>query len=74
MKQIKHICGVNNLLEEITNIIQNKQECQTMEYNIQFFCCSYKITEIFGRKRIMRRHRKKHMYYSMESFLPKKGC
>ena len=43
MKQTKHICGVNNLVEEINNTIQNKQECQTMEYDIQFCYCSYKI-------------------------------
>ena len=60
MKQTKHIPGVNNLVEEINNNIQNKQECQTMEYDIQFFCCSCKITEI-GRKGIMRKHRKKHI-------------
>lgn len=33
MKHTKHIRSVNNLVEEI-NIIQNKQECQTMEYDI----------------------------------------
>ena len=66
MKQTIHICGVDNLVEEINNIIQNKQECQTMEYDIQFICCSCKITEI-ERKRILRKHRKKnHMYDSME--------
>ena len=45
MKQNIHIRGVDNLVEEI-NFIQNKQECQTMEYDIQFICCSCKITEI----------------------------
>ena len=65
MKQTIHICGVDNLVEEINNIIQNKQECQTMEYDIQFICCSCKITEI-ERKRILRKHRKKHMYDSIE--------
>ena len=64
IKQTIHIHGVDNLVEEI-NIIQNKQECQTMEYDIQFICCSYKITEI-ERKHIMRKHRKKHTYDSME--------
>jgi len=34
MKHTKHIRSVNNLVEEINNIIQNKQECQTMEYDI----------------------------------------
>ena len=57
MKQTIHICGVDNLVEEINNIIQNKQGCQTMEYDIQFICCSCKITEI-ERKHIMRKHRK----------------
>ena len=64
MKHTIHIRGVDNLVEEI-NFIQNKQECQTMEYDIQFICCSCKITEI-ERKHIMRKHRKKHMYDSME--------
>ena len=59
MKQTIHIHGVDNLVEEI-NIIQNKQECQTMEYDIQFICFSCKITEI-ERKHIRRKHRKKHM-------------
>ena len=57
MKQTIHICGVDNLVEEI-NIIQNKQECQTIEYDIQFLCCSCKITEI-ERKHIMRKTQKK---------------
>ena len=65
MKQTMHICSVDNLVEEINNIIQNKQECQTMEYDIQFICCSCKITEI-ERKHIIRELRKKHMYDSME--------
>ena len=56
IKQTIHIHSVDNLVEEI-NIIQNKQECQTMEYDIQFICCSCKITEI-ERKHIMRKHRK----------------
>ena len=43
---------MDKLVEEITNIIQNKLECQTMEYDIQFICCSCKITEI-ERKHIM---------------------
>ena len=56
IKQTIHIHGVDNLVEEI-DIIQNKQECQTMEYDIQFICCSCKITKI-ERKHIMRKHRK----------------
>ena len=43
---------MDNLVEEITNIIQNKLECQTMEYDTQFICCSCKITDI-ERKHIM---------------------
>ena len=58
MKQTIHICSVDNLVEEINNIIQNKQECQTMEYDIQFICCSYKITEI-ERKHFMWKTQKK---------------
>ena len=57
MKQTIHIHGVDNLVEEI-NFIQNKQECQTMEYDIQFICCSYKITEI-ERKHFMWKTQKK---------------
>ena len=64
MKQTIHIRGVDNLVEEI-NFIQNKQECQNMEYDIQFIFCSCKITEI-ERKCIMRKHRKSYMYDSKE--------
>ena len=64
MKQTIHICGVDNLVEEI-RIIKSKQERQTTEYDIQFIFCSCNITEI-GRKHIMRKHRKKHRYDSME--------
>ena len=53
---MKTVIHLDNLVEEI-NIIQNKKECQTMEYDIQFICCSCTITEI-ERKRIMRKHRK----------------
>ena len=62
---------MDNLVEEINNIIQNKQECQTMEYDIQFICCSCKITEI-ERKHIMRKQKKKHMYDSMEPVAKKR--
>ena len=62
---------MDNLVEEITNIIQNKLECQTMEYDIQFICCSCKITEI-ERKHIMRKRRKKHLYDSMEPVAKKR--
>ena len=53
MKQTIHICSVDNLVEEINNIIQNKQECQTMEYDIQFICCSCKITEIERKDKVV---------------------
>ena len=66
----KYLLFVDNLVEE-TNNIQNKQECQTMEYDIQFICCSCKITEI-ERKHIMRKHRKKHVYDSMEPVAKKR--
>ena len=61
---------MDNLVEEINNI-QNKQACQTMEYDIQFICCSCKITEI-ERKHIMRKRRKKHLYNSMEPVAKKR--
>ena len=61
MKQTKHIRGVNNLVEEINNI-QNKQECQTMEYNILLICCLCKITKI-ERKCIIRKQNKTHVCF-----------
>ena len=42
-----------------------------MEYDIQFIFFSCKITEI-ERKHIMRKHRTRHMYYSMEPVAKKK--
>ena len=42
-----------------------------MEYGIQLICCSCKITEI-ERKHIMRNHRKKNMYDSMEPVAKKR--
>ena len=68
VKQTIHMRGVDNLVEEINNIIQNKQECQTMEYDIPFICCSCKITEI-ERKCIMRKHRK-NIYMIAWNLLP----
>ena len=62
---------MDKLVEEINNIIQYKRECQTMEYDIQFICCSCKITEI-ERKHIMRKQKKKHMYDSMEPVAKKR--
>ena len=68
----KYLLFVDKLVEEINNIIQNKRECQTMEYDIQFICCSCKITEI-ERKHIMRKQKKKkHMYDSMEPVAKKR--
>ena len=66
----KYLLFVDNLVEE-TNNIQNKQECQTMEYDIQFICCSRKITEI-ERKHMIRKRRKKHLYDSMEPVAKKR--
>ena len=63
MKHIKHISGVNKLVEAIHDIIQNKQQCQTIEYDIQFICCSCEISEN-ERKNMVRKHRKKHLYDS----------
>ena len=62
MKHIKHISGVNKLVEAI-HIIQNKQQCQTTEYDIQFICCSCEISEN-ERKNMVIKHRKKHLYGS----------
>ena len=42
-----------------------------MEYDIQLICFSCKITEI-ERKRIERKHRKKHMYDSKEPVFRKR--
>ena len=68
MKQTINIRGVDNLEEEI-NITQNKQECQTMEYDIQFICCSCKIAEI-ERKHIMRKTQKKNTCMTAWNLLP----
>ena len=69
MKHIKHISGVNKLVEVIHGISQNKQQCQTL---LQFICCS---CEISGneRKNMVRKHRKKNMYMTAWNLLPKKG-
>ena len=45
MKQTNHIRGVDNLVEEINN--QNKQECQTMEYNVLLICCLCKLFAVY---------------------------
>ena len=62
MKQNIHIRGVDNLVEEI-NFIQNNRECQTVEYDIQFICCSCKTTEI---ETLYVENTEKNMYDSME--------
>ena len=68
----KNIRGVNNLLEEINNIINEKERnVQAMEYDIQLICFSCKITEI-ERKRIVRKHRKKTYVWQQGSCFPKK--
>ena len=41
---------VNNLVQEINNIVQHRQECQTMEYDVQFISCSCKITDTLAKK------------------------
>ena len=43
---------VNNLVQEINNIVQHRQECQTMEYDVHLF--------LFVKLRIvLRKHRQK---------------
>ena len=64
MKHIKHISGVNKLVEAI-HIIQNKQQCQTTEYDIQFICCSCEISEN-ERKNMVIKHRKKTSIWQQE--------
>ena len=64
MKHIKHISGVNKLVEAI-HIIQNKQQCQTTEYDIQFICCSCEISEN-ERKNMVIKHRKKTSLWQQE--------
>ena len=70
MKHTKHIHGVNNLVQEINNIGQHRQECQTMEYDVQFIGCSCKITDT--ERKCTRKHRQNHMYDSMESLSKKR--
>ena len=65
MKHVKHISCVNKLVEAIHYITQNKQQCQTIEYDIQFICCSCEISEKEG-KNMVRKHRKKHVTDGME--------
>lgn len=69
MKHIKHISGMNKLMKAILNIVQNKQ-CQTMEYDIQFFHCSSEIAEN-ERKRIITK-RRKNIYMTTWNLLQKK--
>ena len=64
MKHIKHISGVKKLVEGI-HIIQNKQQCQTTEYDIQFICCSCEISEN-ERKNMVIKHRKKTSIWQQE--------
>ena len=73
MKQIKDISGVSKLVETIDNIVQDKWQCQAIdiEYNILFISCSCEITEN-ERKSIMRKHRRKHKYDSMEPVVKKR--
>ena len=69
MKHIKHISGINKLMEAILNIVQNKQ-CPTMEYDIQFIHCSSETPEN-ERKRIIRK-RRKNIYTTTWNLLQKK--
>ena len=72
MKHIKPISGVNKLVEAIHDIIQNKQQCQTVEYDIQFICCSCDISE--NERENMTRKQKKNMYMTAWNLLQKKVC
>ena len=71
MKHIKHVSRVNKLVEAIHDIIQNKQQCQTVEYDIQFICCSCDISEN-ERENMTRKQKKKHVYDSMEPVAKKR--
>ena len=71
MKHIKHISDVNKHVKAINDIIQNKQQCQTIEYYKQFICCSCEIKEN-KKKNMVRKHRKKHVYDSMEPVAKKR--
>ena len=71
MKHVKHISCVNKLVEAIHYIIKNKQQCQAIEYDIQFICCSCEISEKEG-KNIVRKHRKKHVTDGMEPVAKKR--
>ena len=62
---------VNKDVEAINDIIQNKQQCQTIEYDKQFICCSCEIKENKWKKKV-RKHRKKHVYDSMEPVAKKR--
>ena len=71
MKHVKHISCVNKLVEAIHYITQNKQQCQTIEYDIQFICCSCEISEKEV-KNMVRKHRKKHVTDGMEPVAKKR--
>ena len=71
MKHVKHISCLNKLVEAIHYIIQNKQQCQAIEYDIQFICCSREISEKEG-KNMVRKHRKKHVTDGMEPVAKKR--
>ena len=70
MKHTKHIHGVNNLVQEINNIGQHRQECQTMEYDVQFSGCSCKITDT--ERKCMRKH-SQIICMTAWNLFPKKG-
>ena len=55
-----------------TLILRNHTKIKrNMEYDIQFICCSCKITEI-ERKHIMRKHRKKNICMTVWNLMSKK--
>ena len=48
MKHTKHFHGVNNLVQEINNIVQHRQECQTMEFDDNLFTVLLKLLILKG--------------------------
>ena len=72
VKHTKHINGLDALVDMITNSLNiNIQLIETLKFNIQFIKCSSKLTES-ERKCLMRKHRRKHYYDTMEPLAKKK--
>ena len=73
MKRIRHI-SVNKLVGVSHDIIQNKQQCQTIEYDRQFTCCSCEISVKKWKEKYGEKTQKKNMYMIAWNLLPKKVC